>query len=286
MLIGIEGHDAAAAPHLSVQAGFLYGMTGQLAAIRLAPVVYLFDETVDEQLMAQPVVIPAEFLCAFKIDEQGGQPVEHIIAVAVHELCRHGVGPGRCPAVILRLVHEEAGHDVAEAHALFVFLMGSFDELLRDGGVHGVDIGFIPALNDGGVFRHAFLGRIHPAAYVVFNNIYAQQVFVCREVCGGFDFQEGGPIGLVLQENAACKAAGPAVFIVTPGFHVQLFRFLNAGLDTVKPFLAQIFGFQTAAGMHKKSVHLEVAHDMNLPAQLLGVELIVPAPEGNAAVFL
>ena len=285
MLIGIEGHDAAAAPHLAVQIALFNGMTGQLAAVLFAPVIYLFDEALREQLVAQAVVIPAEFLSALKIDEQRGQQVQHVIAVPAHELRRHGIGPGRRPAVILRLVHEETGHVLSEAHALFVFLVSGLNEFLRDGGVHGIDVGFVPALNDGGIFGYALFRRSHSAAFAAADDVSAQKVLGGGEVLGGFNLQEGRPVGLVLQQNAAGKAARPAVFIIAPGLHIELFGFLDAGLDAVEPFLAQILRLQAAAGVHEEAVHLEFVHDVNLAAELLGIELVVPAPERDAAVF-
>ena len=45
------------------------------------------------------------------------------------------------------------------------------------------------------------------------------------------------PVLHILQQQTAGKTAGPAVFVICPGVHTQLFSLVAAGLDTLHPFL-------------------------------------------------
>ena len=49
------------------------------------------------------------------------------------------------------------------------------------------------------------------------------------------------PVGVILvtgKKLSACKAAGPAVFVIGPCFHIKLFGFFDTSVDTVVPFVA------------------------------------------------
>ena len=91
-------------------------------------------------------------------------------------------------------------------------------------------------------------------------------------------------IFLVLEQLAAGKTGGPAVFVVRPRFHAELACFIDAGIDAVKPLVAEILGFKTAACMHEEAVHAEIVHEADLTAQFSFFELVVPAPERDGTV--
>ena len=102
--------------------------------------------------------------------------------------------------------------------------------------------------------------------------------------CKRTSSQGWGEVLFVLQKLTACKTGGPAVFIVGPGFHAQLFGFVNAGIYAVEPFVGEVFGFQTAAGVHEEAVHSAFLHVSDLVSQFAFFQLVVPAPEGDTSV--
>ena len=131
--------------------------------------------------------------------------------------------------------------------------MSGNQEFFGDVRAEGVHIGFIPALDDGEIFLRVLLRFGHAAADAVFDYVNGEDVFSGREGFVHFMLQIGCPVGSVLQQLAAGKAAGPAVFIIAPCFHAQLFGLVHAGTDAVIPFFREIFGGQTRAHMHMEA---------------------------------
>ena len=288
VLVFVERHDAADAHHLSRKRGFLNGVTGQAAAVFLAPVVDRLDPMVDEQLVAELPVVVAEFLVAVEVDEQRGEIIKHVIAVCRLEFRGHLVAPDRAPAVILRLIGEKAGHRMTEIvgiAALFVFVMRFCKELCGDLGIERIDIRFIPCLNDHMVFGNAVNGSIHSGQTTVNKRVNTEHVFHVGGISVDlFIFEIGCVVLLVLEQLTARKARRPAVFVIRPRLHAELACLVDAGIDAVKPLIAQILGFQSSARVHEEAVHAEVVHQANLTAQLSFLQFVVPAPERDGTV--
>ena len=153
--IFIEGHYAAAAPHLTDQNLFFNGVACDLGAVFFAPLVDDLDKILGKQLVTELVVIKSEFLRAFVVYEESQQTVEHVVAVAGLKLGIHHIRPYGMPSVILRLVGKESGHCFAElvTATLLVVLIGCFDEFLCNSGIHGVNVRGIRAAVKCVIFR-------------------------------------------------------------------------------------------------------------------------------------
>ena len=288
VFVFIERHDTADTHHLSCKGGFLNGVTGQTASVFLTPVIDRLDPMVDEQLVAKLPVVITEFLVAIEVDKQRREIIEDIVAVSRFKFCGHLVAPDRTPAVILRLIGKEAGHCVTEIvgiAALLVFVMGFNKELFGNFEIEGIDIRLIPCLNDDMIFGDTVNGGSDTSQLTVDERINAEHICKGRGISIDlFVFKIGCVVLLVFKQLAARKTGGPAVFVVGPCFHTELACFVDAGIDTVKPFVAEIFGFETAARVHEEAVHAEVVHQTNLTAQFFFLQLVVPAPERDRAV--
>ena len=190
VFVFIERHDTADAHHLSCERGFLDSVTGQTAAVFLTPVIDRLDPVIDKQLVAELPVIVAEFLITVKVDEQCREIVKYVIAVCRLKLCRHLVAPDGTPAVILRLVGEEAGHCVTEVigiSALLVFVMGFDQELCGNFCIQRIDIRFVPSLCDDMIFGDTVHGSGDAGQLAVNQRINAEDVCkgcrVCIDLC-------------------------------------------------------------------------------------------------------
>ena len=67
--------------------------------------------------------------------------------------------------------------------------------------------------------------------------------------------------------QTATEARRPAVFVIQPRVHVQLRRFIKAGLYAIHPFVRQIASLQTAARMHEEATQTDLLHLLYLPTQ-------------------
>ena len=91
MLVFIEGHNSAAAHHLTFERGFFDRVTCELHSVSAAPVVYLLNEVVYEQLMHQLVVVVTELLRAFKVIEHCRKEGINLVAVCFFEFSGESV---------------------------------------------------------------------------------------------------------------------------------------------------------------------------------------------------
>ena len=89
----------------------------------------------------------------------------------------------------------------------------------------------------------------------------------------------------VRQKLAACKTAGPAVFIVGPCVHAKRLRLLAAFFNAVQPFFGKVSGLQTASCVHEETADTAVVHPADLFFQFFGIELVVPGPKGERLVI-
>ena len=259
-------------------------MAGELAIVLVTPFVNLSGEILREQFAHHAPIAIAQPVRFFALDKQRAQILQQILAITSPVSGEHHGRIGGVPAEILRLVRKEAGHVFAEvlAEALIVLFMGFPDELVHDVGVQNVHHGGI------GAVVQAIAGLA-----VVLEN--PQDVSRRQAIAGqglgieGRLFFAGeimGKVRRVFQQLHSGKAAGPAVFIVAPGVHVLLFGLVDAGFHRFHPVLAHVFGKQAAPGMHEKSADTGLFHVPNLPAELFGLQLIVPAPKGNGLIIL
>ena len=60
---------------------------------------------------------------------------------------------------------------------------------------------------------------------------------------------------------------------------------LVAYLDEVHELFGKVGGCHTGAGVHMEAAKAHLLHLVDLAGKLLGVELIIPRPEGGATVF-
>ena len=280
VLVFIEGHHARRADHLSEQIVFLNGMSRQLAVMRLAPVVNLFCEIDRVQLVHQLPIMMSNRLRTLAVHEQRPQHIQQIAAIPFRIRLQNHRRIRRIPSEILRLVRKKALHRLAEirAESRKVLLMRFVQEFFYDFGIQDVDYGRIRPV----VQRNVFLcARIfaHANELLAVHHIDRQRGFIERTLL--FARHVVHPIRRILEQLHARKSARPAVFIVAPRIHALFFRFIDARVGRLKPLFAQIFRRQPAARVHEKAADARFFHRTDLPAQLVRLQLIVPAPERN-----
>ena len=285
MLIFVEGHNTGAADHLPGDGVFFNTVTGKLTVVFLAPAVDPAHEVFTEQCVHQPPVAEPEALTAVAGYEQGTQHIQGVVTVGFGELCQDHGGVGGVPAEILGLVGEEAFDGLAEfvGKAFVVALVGFFNEGIHDLGVENIRDGRIGAVVDAVVFGFA-LGRSgNTPQLTVMEGINGQS----GGIKIGLDLVAHvvGPVLGILQQGTAGKAAGPSVFVIAPGIHAQLAGLVHRGIHGFKPFFPHIGRFQAAPGVHEEATHTGLVHILDLMAQMVGLQAVVPAPERHALVI-
>ncbi|MPM87606.1 hypothetical protein SDC9_134706 [bioreactor metagenome] len=88
----------------------------------------------------------------------------------------------------------------------------------------------------------------------------------------------------VFRHDAARRAGGPAVFVVKPGEHVELFRGVDALFDLLHEFGAEVGRSQPGPGVHVEAAHPHLFEDTDLAFEFVSVEFAIPRPERRVAV--
>ena len=127
------------------------------------------------------------------------------------------------------------------------------------------------------VFNRAYFFKAVFAQSVKTEQIFRQFIAVTQSYRFKFLLLK---IHAFFRNLAVCKAAGPAVFIISPSFHIKLNRLVHTSLYAVKPVFSHILGFKTAPCMHEKAFYAAFLHKLNLSYKLFLSELIIPAPKG------
>ena len=285
MLVFVKIHHARATPHLRAQARFFDGMPRKLTAVFVTPVVNLLDETVDEKLVHRAPVSVSERIRAVAIDEEFSEFRPQIHAVFFLEIRNENGRIWSGPPVILRFVRKKSEHIFAEIFAAFFFVsfVSEVDKL--------PDYRFIENIDDG---RVRF--KINVDVFSLAERLFRPDEFIVRAEkinrgCGSverivhFFFEIFLVISLIFKKFHSGKTARPAVFVVTPGVHVDFFAFVNASLDALEPSFAEIFGFQPASRVHKEPPYAFIAHYAYLTHEFFGLKVVVPTPERNRSVI-
>ena len=274
MLIGVERHHPAAAHQLIAQRGLFDIMSGELHPVIRAPVVHRLGEGMQHQrLHGFPVAI-AEIPVAVLFHKQQPQPIKNILMIHLPEVSRHHIRIRGTPALILGLIGKKAlnAHGKIRPEALFVCLMGQCNEPTHHcriadigGGGGGADMEI--QIDD---TRLRMIGADEP--------LPLQRIAHIRRRIQGADgmLDIFVPVLCILQQPAAGKAAGPAVFIVDPRLHAQRPTVLAAGLHRLHPLFGEIVGLQPAAGVHNETAHAVRSQLVDLAKQALFLQFSVP----------
>ena len=285
VLVFIDGHDTGAADHLAGDGVFFDTVAGELAVVLFTPAVDPAHESFAEQDIHQPPVTEAETFTALTVHEQGGQHIQGISAVGLGELGEDHGGVGGVPAEVLGLIGEEALDSFAEflGKTIVVALVSFADEGIYDFGIQNVGHGGVGAVVNAVVFTCSVRRGGDPLQLSVVEGVDTQSLGVEGRLHLITDVM--GPVFGIFQQQSAGEAAGPAVLVITPGIHAQLSGLIHRGFHGFKPFFLQVGRFQTATGMHEETAHAGFVHIPDLLAQMVGLQTVIPAPEGNALVI-
>ena len=220
----------------------------------------------------------------------------------------------------LRFVGEDRGDDVSEGFGKppAVALVGHLDKAGDRRRIQGVQVGLVieprvlerrfeigvaEQLVRGArfvLFQTAVGAKL--ALFVQFDGVAGEQFSVagsCRRggrirktlaalvlPIGGFGEKEGAlAVTLVLGDDAARRAGGPAVLVVEPGEHPLFFGLVDARRDQVEELVGEIRRLKPRADVHMRAAEAHLFHHVDLPEQLVFFQTAVPRPEGGAAVL-
>ena len=285
MLVFVEIHHTRAAPHLHEHMRFLHGMSRKHAAVFAAPIVNLLDEAVDEEMMHCVPVFISERIRAVAIYEEFSEFFPKIDIVFFFEIRYQNGRISSFPSVILRLVGEKSEHISAEIFSAFLFVsfMSKVDEFTDYRPVENIDDGRIGFKIHVNVFPVADrLIRLYK--FIVFaDEINRGCIFI--ETARNLFVEVFFVIGFIFEKLHARKPARPAVFVVTPGVHIDFFALFDAGSYAIEPSFAEVFGFKPAARVHEKTADTLFLHFVYLSYKLFGLKIVVPAPERNGTII-
>ena len=264
----IVRHSYARGAELCDKRVLVHKVSREAVAVGATPIADLLHKCVIEKLGAELPEVVAHAFTALTLEEESIEVLDDIVAVLSAEFLGECEAPGKAVRYSehLRLVGEEALEAVAESSVIL-----AVDELKKLGGhalVHNVNVVgidtqvvFVAVLYQYRVRTRRVLGRrAHKYLLMV----------VDAEVC----------------DLAIAKSRGPAVLVIGPGVHSALLRFVYGRLNVLEPLVAHILGEQASAGVHKEAADACLIHQGNLTASLLGIELIIPGPEGSCPIFL
>ena len=180
--------------------------------------------------------------------------------------------------------------------------MGELQEVIRGFPVQGVHIGV--AVIETPLF-HFFHTKPQQRVPLRIGNsadpavIYQQTVLLPRFKCPkqirigkinavfryAFHHDMAHPVLWMFGDHPARCSAGPAVLVIKPGLHPQLFGVIGTIVDEGKPFFSQIFRRQSGTGVHEKAPEPHFFHVVDLPKQFFFLKLSVPRPKGLRPVL-
>ena len=94
-----------------------------------------------------------------------------------------------------------------------------------------------------------------------------------------------GAVTLFLGHDAAGGTGGPAVLVIEPCLHVLLAALFYTGLDQRHVLVAEVGNVETGPHVHMGTAHTHLLQCLQLPKQLLFLQIIGPCPEGGAPIF-
>ena len=312
-------HDLAHRAGLSRQGALAHHVAGHQDAVLPAPVADLVAERAHKPLrrvIVKPV--PRQGDALRQLPYQLRQPVQQALSVPgpvaflqvsrpghQHVLPVSGSAQRGFPRH-LGLVRKDGRAQGPQilSQRLRVPVMGNPDKIPDRGGIHGVRVsvemepgrrpgyffhrvpGFsrLPGLPAILPVRQPPVAR-QPARAVQPHPVSGQQpAFSFRRSLGGKE-QIPLPVFLLFRHITPRKPGGPFVLVIQPGQHVPLPGLLHAGPDSLHKVIAQIGHGHPAPDVHMEAPHTHLLHHADFPPQQLLVQIIVPCPEGRAAVF-
>ena len=234
-LVFVERHRTGTAHQLCAHGDFLYVVSGERNTVVAAPSVQLLAEAFQHQLLHRQPVAVTEAAVALFFQKQQTQSVADVFTVFAAEIFLQHGRIGRIRPIVLGLVGEKAFQirGKCASKPLFVLLVGHIQEFAHHLGIEDV---------------HGGSGAVH-----VYVKVFAAGILIGADQGGFGDFvgyvglgiectlrlgQIHIPIQNILQQKTTGKAAGPAVFVVSPSVHTQLFGLVAAGFDALHPLLA------------------------------------------------
>ena len=317
----VEPHGATHIGGLVAEPILVEHVPGVDHVVPLAPLADLASEGVDEQGGDAVVVVVSGRgdALAVHVEEQFRQVAHDAVAVPFLERLGQLAGP-RCAdagtgelrvvedAAVVRLVGEDPGDDLAEvfAESFSIGLVCDADEFFDGLAAERVEVGVpvvptvarrrLDAKDQHGLtrcelgafaLRHAF--HVAGAGPVDGGGVDGQGIGVPLHPARAVELVKGqgaGAVPGVLRNQPPGRPAGPAILIVQPGFHSELFGLVDAGADAVEPLFRQIRRAQSDAGVHEEPAEPHSVHDADLPAKFLRVQPPVPRPKRFAPVLV
>ena len=278
--IFIAAHHAAGGAKLGQQAVLRHQVAGQPHTVVAAPVAHLPDKAVAKQPRRGAVILPAEGAVLIGGQIKRAELVFRVIAPLGKKCLIKHRRPGDQPVGILRLIGEKALEPCAEIlpEAGVIPLMRAAEKRRHSIGVQRVDV---VAVNCHKHRRISGSGGVDTADAAA-----AQPVYPERALWQGERLVQHGKIQPLLlirlahfRHFAVRKAARPAVFVIRPALHALVFALFKTGGDCIHPLFAHIRRGQSAAGVHEIAADPRLFHAADLKTQLVGFQLVVPAPE-------
>ena len=253
--IFVMRHTSAVGEELGGECFFQNKVTCEGEIVCFAPIVDLLHEIFGEKLGDHLPEADTGGLIVANCLEKLGQARNEVITIGFLIFLGHDEAPRNTVSGDLRLVSEKAV-DLA-LHFFVVRLVDLIQKILNDHAVERIHV----------IGIHI---KIEMIAFYIGNGALSRffahfiaQIFLLIAKTFAVD-------------NAAAKAAGPAVFVISPRMHTAFCGFIGACFDVVKPFVTHIFSLQTAARVHKKAADACFVHFSYLFTGFFGVKLFIP----------
>ena len=286
----VMGHDRPVAADCFGIIDLLHLMAGELPAVRSAPRADAPGVVPGEQLRDQAVKADAERGGSGQVQPEHRQFRRQLAPVtsAVGAVQRRR--PDRPADDDLRLVGENPFDPAAQSGAerVEIALVGDGEKLLRYGRIQHIDIERVDLIRDFEDLSGGQFGRVRTEIAAAVGRVKAGDLFhgallppdraEAQELLP--EFVSGGV------DLSAAEAGGPADLVVEPGVESEPFRFEDARLYAFEPAFAHVRCFQPASRVHEESSEAGLLHGADLADEFIGFELVVPAREGNRAVFV
>ena len=287
MIVLILRHDRAVGSNLGTIGFLQHVMAGDSGAMGFTPVVNLLHEVVHEQQRDQPPeAVPGTPEIAAVMEELRQQR-QQFFAVGFCVFRLHDERPGNAVARHLRFVGKEAGQflPVVLTKTVLIRLINLLKKSSGHFSVEGIDIIRIDFVITVQYLRVVTAGRFNRRAV----NAEKGDSMLCPRRFGRLDRFQAQIFLLIIQSQsvdaAVSESAGPAVLVIGPAVHAVFPPFVDTGFDAVEPFFTHIPGQQAAAGVHEIAAESGFMHQVDLIAQFLRLQLVIPAPERNRAVL-
>ncbi len=291
VIVAVMRHDRAVAGELG-DAGLLQQLVPrQLPVVGVTPLPDLPEVVLRKKSGTEPPETDPHRRSRCGIEEKFRQFLQKVDAVFLAVLLLEDAGPEDALTAQLGFVREDPPEMLHQRwrKGLVIALMRDAQKLRHNSGVHVVHVVGIDLKETAQNASSGPLGQFFAQKLPSVGGIEADGVLPFPGA-GGIDHFVAQILLLILHsetvDQSAAEAGGPAVLIVKPAVHAKFRRFVETGFHAGHPFGGEVFGLQSASGVHEKTADPGLVHLTDLPAQFCGVQFFVPAPEGRRTVMI